>query len=156
MTASRSVYDWFPGGPSGQILHLFDPALDAGGKLECPEKNLEKRVWTISTGSRDGTQDSLVQSEERYTALTCLQFFKPQFRCSVPDIPTQTKVECLPLAISLSSTTWGYCDTLMTVVYTNTTHWQKCCSTNTADPWPLTYLSVQYNLCCRNPLLLVH
>ena len=67
--ASLSVYHCFPGGPSDQILDIFGPDLDAGGKLDRPEKNLWKRVWTgnqvhISAGTGDQTWDSLVQSEE--------------------------------------------------------------------------------------------
>ena len=68
------MYHCFPGGSSDQILNLFGPVLDAGGNLERTEKNLQKQVWTgnqvhISAGTRDRTQDPLVQSKGRYTAL---------------------------------------------------------------------------------------
>ena len=59
--ASLSVYHYFPGGPSD--LDLFGAVLDARGKLECPEKNMQKHVWTgnqvhISAGTRNPTRDS--------------------------------------------------------------------------------------------------
>ena len=44
--ALLSVYHCFPGGLSDQTLDLFGPVLDAGGKPECPEKNLRKQVLT--------------------------------------------------------------------------------------------------------------
>ena len=42
--ASLCVYHCLSGGPSDQILDLFGAVVDAGGKPECPEKNLQKQV----------------------------------------------------------------------------------------------------------------
>ena len=71
------MYCCFQGGPADQILDLFGPVLDAGGKPGCPsEKNLSKQVrpgnlMHIKAGTGNGTWDSLVQSEGRYALLTC-------------------------------------------------------------------------------------
>ena len=70
--ASLSVYHCFLGGPSDLSLDLFGIVLDARGRPECPEKNLQ--VWTehqmhksAETGNR--TWNSLVQSEGKYPVL---------------------------------------------------------------------------------------
>ena len=70
-------------GPSDQMLDLFGPALDAGGKPEGPKKNLRKQVWTenqehISAEAGDRSRDSLMQIEGRYAALTCF----PSYTCT--------------------------------------------------------------------------
>ena len=62
------MYHSFPEGSSDQILDLFSPVLDAGGKPECPEKNLLKQVWAgnqvhISAGIGDLTRGLI--SEKR-------------------------------------------------------------------------------------------
>ena len=61
-------------------LDFFGPVLDTEGKLACqPAKAI--KVWTgnevhISAWTGDWTWGSLVQSEGRYTTLTCFPFWK--------------------------------------------------------------------------------
>ena len=56
----------FPGRLSDQVLDHFGPVLDAGGKPDCPEKNLRKQDWDRTRG----------RSEGKYAALTCFSYLK--------------------------------------------------------------------------------
>ena len=60
-----------------ETYYLRSPVLDAGGKTRRPRENLRKQAWTgnqimqISAGTENRTRNSLVQSDGRFTTLTC-------------------------------------------------------------------------------------